>query len=94
MPDPPPAVQLHEPHANGAETFPGEHCGFRMMSNWVRDGVCGRKLVTSPFLPSESDGRSINKVSDVLRAGSVSARSWGERITTEHTGHTEKRVEG
>jgi hypothetical protein len=42
---------------------------------------------------SESDGRSINRVSDVLRAGSNSARSWGERVTTEHTGHTEKRVE-
>jgi hypothetical protein len=24
----------------------------------------------------------------------VSARSWGERITTEHTGHTEKREKG
>jgi hypothetical protein len=28
------------------------------------------------------------------RAGSVSARSWGERVTTENTGHTEEREEG
>jgi hypothetical protein len=59
----------------------------------VRDGVYGRKLVTSLFSPSERDGRSISRVSDVLRAGSVSARSWEERVTTEHTGHTEKREE-
>jgi hypothetical protein len=31
---------------------------------------------------------------DVRRAGSVSARSWRERVTTENTGHTEKREKG
>jgi hypothetical protein len=57
----------------------------------VRDGVCGRKLVTSPFPPSESDGSSINRVSDVYRAGNVSARSWLWRRTTERTENTEKK---
>jgi hypothetical protein len=66
---------------------------FSLQFNRVRDGVCGRKLVMSPFLPNESDGRSINRVPDVYRSGSVSARSWGERVTTENTGHTEKTVE-
>jgi hypothetical protein len=31
---------------------------------------------------------------DVLRAGSVSARSWPGRVTTESTEQAEKRVEG
>jgi hypothetical protein len=60
---------------------------------WGRGEVYGRNLVTPPSPPSESDGRSISRVSDVLPAGNVSARSWREKVTTENTERAEKREE-
>jgi hypothetical protein len=56
----------------------------------------GEAAKTPPLLDwlKETAKETARRSSLDLRAGSVSARSWGERVTTEHTGHTEKRVEG
>jgi hypothetical protein len=44
-----------------------------------------------PLWLKETAKETIRRSSLHLRAGNVSARSWRERVTTEHTGHTEKK---
>jgi hypothetical protein len=70
---------------------------------WLKETVSIRAWTSEPetSVPGVGSGEEPRKgrnrrsrMGDILRAGSVSARSWRERVTTENTGYTEKREKG